>query len=231
MISIRLMSAVVLPTALLISACGGESSTIPSAPSAITPDTTATATATPSATPATAEKSAAGFGKPDYATVKKGLQRRAVPARPSGGPVVSKALSDNLNAGSMKEAERFLKMGADVNYINANREPVLYTAIRRGNYDFADSLILYGADPNVKNGNGMTPLHLAISKGHQPTIDLLLKNGADASAQGPQGSPLYMAIERGNAGLVKQLLEYSGSPSSSGPRGPVLYAAVTFKTY
>ena len=118
MISIRLMSAVVLPTALLISGCGGESSTIPSAPSAITPEATASTT-TVSSAGATAgsgatEKGSQGFGKPNYVSTKKGLQRRAVPARPSGGPVVSKALADNLNAGSMKEAERFLKMGADV---------------------------------------------------------------------------------------------------------------------
>ena len=72
MISLRLMSAVVIPATLFISGCGGESSTKPSTPSAITPETTISepaATATAAVTPAA--QTGTGLGKPEYTTAKR----------------------------------------------------------------------------------------------------------------------------------------------------------------
>jgi hypothetical protein len=117
MIFLRFMSAVTLPAMLiLLSGCGGESATItPASTPALTANDTDNNQNTSSAEPTAAPEAA-----PAPKLVKRNLQRRAVPGRPTGSPVVSKALADNLNAGNLKEAERFIKMGADVDYVGGN---------------------------------------------------------------------------------------------------------------
>lgn len=151
------------------------------------------------------------------------LKKRKVPYRPNPNPVTNKALADNLMAARVKEAERFLKQGADASTIAANGEPVLYTALRFGFDEMADSLVLYGADVNAQTRAGRTPLHIAISKGNDSLVQLLLENGADANLSSGSGeTPLSLAIERAHVGIVAKLLNYGADANTGSQKGTPL---------
>jgi ankyrin repeat protein len=151
------------------------------------------------------------------------IKKRKVPYRPNSNPITNKALADNLMAARKKEAERFLKQGADANTIAANGEPVLYTALRVGFYDVADNLVLYGADVNAKTRAGRTPLHMAISKGNASFVQLLLENEADPNLSSGSGeTPLHLAIAKAQVDVVAKLLKYEANANTGSQKGTPL---------
>ena len=103
------------------------------------------------------------------------IKKRKIPYRPNSSAVVDKAFADNLMAARAKEAERFLKQGADANTVSANGSPVLYTALRVRLDDIADKLVLYGADVDATNRAGRTPLLLAIERGNEDFFSYFYK--------------------------------------------------------
>jgi ankyrin repeat protein len=185
----------------ILSGCGGAGIKSTSTENATTASTTE------------GKSSVAKTSEPRFGQLKK----RNVPYRPNSNPVTNKAFAENLMAARAKEAERFLKQGADADTVLANGEPVLYTALRMGLKDVADSLVLYGADVNAATRAGRTPLLIAIDKGNEDFVQLLLENGADANQSSNSGeTPLMTAIARNQTGIVNRLLNYKADPNISG---------------
>lgn len=77
------------------------------------------------------------------------------------------AIMDN----DLKDAEKYLAEGADVNFRHYNDNTFLHTAVARGEKDMVRLLLINGADPTLKNYQNLNPLELA-EKLNSPDYDL-----------------------------------------------------------
>jgi serine/threonine-protein phosphatase 6 regulatory ankyrin repeat subunit B len=91
--------------------------------------------------------------------------------------------------GNLKEVQRFIKEGVDVDAIlpgDSRQETALYFAVAGGHLDVVRALIRAGApvdDPTVVLMGGLwPPLFMAARKGHGNVVQLLLDSGADINA-------------------------------------------------
>lgn len=64
-------------------------------------------------------------------------------------------------AGSEIRIKKYIRRGANVNYINANGETPLIAAAHSGDSGAVNILLAKGADVNHRNFNGDTALHTA----------------------------------------------------------------------
>ena len=88
------------------------------------------------------------------------------------------------------------------------REPVLFTAIRKGHIAIAKFLLDNGAKLNVKGKYKEPPLHAAAYSGHKDVIALLLRKGADVNRKGAHGEQaLHWAAAKGHGEITRLLVE------------------------
>lgn len=117
-------------------------------------------------------------------------------------------LSSNLSAqligaikkGDIKEVEKLIADGADVNKREGIVTP-LYWAVWKNNPEMVKYLLDNGADINkavyFQNKPSATPLHIAVYQGNLEIVKLLIKRGADLEANDIKGrTPLDAAQER-----------------------------------
>ena len=102
--------------------------------------------------------------------------------------------------------------GVDVDAVNKDGETVLFTAVRRGNYNVVQLLLqLYRADVNVANLGRETALLLALRGRNEQCAQLLLQHGADVkyvAAYWGVETALMVAVNMENDRFVEQLLEH-----------------------
>ena len=116
-----------------------------------------------------------------------------------------------FEAASLDDFERvkqLLEENAELVNFEANREPVLFAAIRQGHTETVDLLLNYGAEINVKGRYGEPPLHSAANKDFRDIVKLLLKRGADVNQKGAHGElALHWAAAKGHKDMAKLLVD------------------------
>jgi len=118
-------------------------------------------------------------------------------------------LMNAVGKGDIKEAERLLSSGADVNerWFD-NYTPLHFAAFYASQPNVAALLIEKGADVNAKDNYGRTPLYVAAWKGQVNFVTLLLKKGADPGIATNEGkTPLRIAQDSGHTTIAKILSE------------------------
>jgi ankyrin repeat protein len=110
---------------------------------------------------------------------------------------------DAARKGDMKEIERLIAAGADVNMKGPGNRTALHYVAAWGRKEDAELLISKGADVNAKDGNGQTPLHNAAYSGRKGAVEPLISKGADLYAKDNKGkTPLDIATSRGHRTFV-----------------------------
>jgi ankyrin repeat protein len=117
-------------------------------------------------------------------------------------------------AGNVKQAEKYLAGGADVNaaYTGtdgkaAEGETALIIASSAGNRAMVSMLLKKGADPN-KSNEGYTAIIYATGKGFTEIVKMLIEGGANINQIHLDGTtPLINASINGNAVMVKLLID------------------------
>jgi len=118
-------------------------------------------------------------------------------------------LMNAVGKGDIKEAERLLSSGADVNerWFD-NYTPLHFAAFYASQPNVAALLIEKGADVNAKDNYGRTPLYVAAWKGQVNFVTMLLKKGADPGIATNEGkTPLRIAQDSGHTTIAKILSE------------------------
>src|SRR3989338_10363044 len=117
-------------------------------------------------------------------------------------------LMNAIEKGDIKEIERLLASGADVNERRFDNYTPLHVAAFYSQANVAALLIEKGADVNAKDNYGRTPLYVAAWYGKADVVALLLKKGADPVIATKEGkTPLMIAKEGGNTTIAKILTD------------------------
>jgi ankyrin repeat protein len=93
------------------------------------------------------------------------------------------ALVDAVRLGRMKEVQRLLDNGADVNGVSSGRTPLIEAAWR-GNGEIAQLLLRRGANIHAKDNSGQTVMDNAVVAGSEKMIRLLMNHGAELTFEG-----------------------------------------------
>ena len=117
--------------------------------------------------------------------VKKALFRKPEPdkaMKPNGERLkeLDARLLETAKEGSIKLAERLIKLGANIEARDSDGMTALMCAARYGHADFCRFLLEKDAKINLKDGRGMTAIMYAAANGYTAICTLLLSNGADA---------------------------------------------------
>ena len=119
----------------------------------------------------------------------------------------SDALLNRVGKGDIKDVEKLLSEGADVNYINKKGQFALYNACSNGDADMIALLLKNKAQIDLKF-KGWSSLTIASYGNHIAVVELLLKNNANVDSQNNDGaSALHISSEKGHDEVVKLLLE------------------------
>lgn len=110
-----------------------------------------------------------------------------------------------IKKGDVKEMEKLIVAGADVNKKSVGATP-LYWAAYKNSYEAARLLLDKGANINEGMSNGWNPIHIAAKKGNAEVVKLLIERGADIYAINPFGeTPLKLAEENGSTLIIRML--------------------------
>lgn len=118
------------------------------------------------------------------------------------------SLHDALRRNKYDEAIELIRLGGDMNAMNADGKLPLVLAADDSSadaYDVVRELILAGARVNETDGESYTALHKAAYRGNMAVVDLLLRHGADVNAVRVDKNlfgeftetPLVLAYEQG----------------------------------
>lgn len=110
----------------------------------------------------------------------------------------STPLGSAAERGDVKEMERLIAAGANVNEKGGNGRTPMYNAAVYGHVEAARLLIEKGVDVNG-NSSGTTPLRMAVFQGYSNVVRLLIKNGADTEGA------LELAKRKGHTSIVRIL--------------------------
>ena len=92
------------------------------------------------------------------------------------------ALADAARVGDVKEVEKYIDKGADVNARWFGRTPI-QVAADEGKTEVIELLLKKGADINAKSKFDKTALDFAEIKGDRKTVDLLKSKGAKKASE------------------------------------------------
>jgi len=123
---------------------------------------------------------------------------------------MAKDIHNAAGYGSLKEIQRFLAAGVDVDLLDADGNTPLLRACRFGQIHAAQLLVNEGALVNASSSGwtGRTPLHIASALGSVPLVELLLDLGARLEAADDRGwTPLMCAASQGMHSIVKILID------------------------
>ncbi len=122
--------------------------------------------------------------------------------------------------GNVKEIKEAIRLGADVNAINANGESPL-NMVCKLSYEFlVGYFVSLGAKVNTTNNNKITPLHWGVEYNNIAIVKLLLQKGANLDARdGINETPLHWAAWTGNYKSAKWLLKFGANPLAANNSG------------
>ena len=119
---------------------------------------------------------------------------------------LDKKLVAAAGKGDVREVNRLLDAGANVNACSKYWGPPIFDAAYAGDTDahhqVIETLIARGADMNIRNGVSCTALMGAANRGHIGAARLLLAAGADANMRGRDRDALDWAMTSGNPEMI-----------------------------
>jgi ankyrin repeat protein len=139
--------------------------------------------------------------------------------------MAASALTAAAAAGNERMMRKLLDIGAQVDWVEPNRDTPLNQAAMSGNIECVRLLLEAGADPirgpDSAIQDSPTPLGCACIGGHIEIVKLLLTSGADPNAgagvqtkQKKAGSCLAAAVIDGHEEIVKILLDHNADPDA-----------------
>ncbi|RYO91954.1 hypothetical protein DL762_001892 [Monosporascus cannonballus] len=121
------------------------------------------------------------------------------------------ALSYSAELGSERWAERFIDLGARLDWADTSQNTPLAWAVKGGHLKLAKDLLdTRQVNLDIRNSDGETPLWQAADKGDEGMVQLLLARGADSEVRDNYHfqTPLWCSIENGNASILSLLLAH-----------------------
>lgn len=132
--------------------------------------------------------------------------------RPKPAP---EELINSIKNNDISSIDSLVKMGADVNLLDAGGQTPLIWAIDKNNVVIVKQLIDAGADVNAVGADEATPLTLAVVMGNTLLIRMLIDHGANLNVK-PKGIPLMvLAAGFGQADVVEMLLDSGVDPKET----------------
>ncbi len=115
------------------------------------------------------------------------------------------------DAARLQTVELLIRMGADIQALNAKHETPIQLAVLEGNEAIIRALLKEGAQVNGSYAPGDHPIQLAVARGDIPVTALLLDAGADPNPEKYEvdfgGEPLELALRRADVPMTEYLLE------------------------
>jgi ankyrin repeat protein len=140
--------------------------------------------------------------------IESGIHQAAV--KPISGflKTISAAIIEAAKTGNIKEVERLLQRGADVNSSDTVGDTPLREAAGNGYTKLVDFLLSKGANVNAPDSSGWTPFNHAVYKCHKDIVKELIEKGAWVSMKDWFGNTaLSWAAEGCDTGMVRLLLK------------------------
>jgi ankyrin repeat protein len=117
--------------------------------------------------------------------------------KPSHEAVESALIGAAENSGDAALVQKFIDVGADVNYQDEHGQTALMGAAHDGSVEVVQLLLARGADVHAVNSDGETALHYA-TRSQRPSVEVvraLLQKGANVNARSHDGTtPLLNAL-------------------------------------
>lgn len=136
-------------------------------------------------------------------------EREDIPLNPPASRPLGEWLILATKRGNIKEVERILAAGADVNFRGTWGMTPLIWAASKGHVKIVELLVSGGADVNMRANNQSTALMWASFSGHRDVVRHLLGGGADVDAKSNSGATALMAAtERGHHETVRLLRDH-----------------------
>ena len=127
-----------------------------------------------------------------------------------GGCISSeRALIEATQNGDLKQVQKLISKGADVNARDDDGQSSLHHACYLGNFEIVKSLVTNGANVNIEVPKfALTPLHGATMNGDIKTVKFLIEHNAKLNAKDIKGgTPIFAACWIGKLSVVKYLVE------------------------
>ena len=125
--------------------------------------------------------------------------------------LLDEALIKAASSGDMKSVETLLKLGADVNTQNHEKQTPLHLAFDRKDYAIVKLLLENGANVDAKDSYG-TPLHKACLLGKLEMVKILLKHNANVNERTKtRKTPLHLACRNTESPTIAELLLENGA--------------------
>jgi len=121
----------------------------------------------------------------------------------------------------MRTLDILIRNGADINFINDQRESLILRATITSNYKVISHLGSRGVDLNKPDANGALPVHIATVRNDTKAIELLGKYGADLNPINFV-SPLSLAVTQGNIPTIEMLIKCGASLDEKSDEGSLL---------
>lgn len=125
---------------------------------------------------------------------------------------MAKDIHNAAGYGSLKEIQRFLSSGVDVDVRDPEGQTPLLRACRFDQLPAAKLLINEGASVDASIPNGRSSLHFAAASCTPPLVNLLLDNDADIEATDDSGwTPLMCAASQGQYLVATTLIRWGAN--------------------
>lgn len=122
---------------------------------------------------------------------------------------ISEELFEAVHLGYMPIVIDLVERGANVNYLNRNRETPMHAAAARGHLEVMQYLRSYNAYLHPRTVENWVPLHHAVRFGHQNVVSYLLANGAPLNLKTRTGQSVFdIAKGTGDVGMLNLLQRY-----------------------
>ena len=123
---------------------------------------------------------------------------------------LSKNIFEAAKFGDLNKVQQFIREGADVNSIDEDGAPVLFSALDSGQIDIIEELLKAGADVNTSGDIGITPLMISVDSEREDILKLLIKYGADINVQDAfvGHTPLILSVIIERADILKLLIKH-----------------------
>lgn len=141
-------------------------------------------------------------------------------------------IHDAAKRGNVKEVQRELDGGADINAKGKDGNTPLHFAALAGKSDLTEFLIKKGADLRVQNDRGETALFLAVESGDTESVRFMLQRGSSIAATTyTKETPLHYAAQSGDTEVAEILLNANANVKAKNLDGLTPYDVAVQKKY
>ena len=114
----------------------------------------------------------------------------------------------STKANSAEVVKKLIKAGANIDYLDNDKNTLLHSALIGKKFDIAESLIGSYSDINLLNVYKESFIHLASSHGPKSLLEKIVAAGADVNVKDLMGqTPLHKAVLTNNVEVVEFLLQ------------------------